>query len=284
MKHTVILLILPLLLAGNVSGQSMPGPNWDPAAAAISADTGEARNTLDALYQLARRGEADELLALVRVIAEDTNQKGPERDYVLHSLALALADFEPGVIGPEVLEFLRETRSSVRIPHAENPAMGIPLFNIRAAATGSLAEWARLRNPPQEKDTTPLDVDAFIGSLPDLAGPGFAAHLRQARGVYDASELEAVLLAAPALPQVAAASVVVAELSPGLLGRPAVDDYLFDLLNHPQLGSTAALALGRHGDVSVLERLADLAATDAGLASRRASLALDAYLATGVEK
>jgi hypothetical protein len=270
------------MLATNAAGQTMPEPNWDPATAAAAVESSDARETLASLFQLAREGQDDRLLAQVRAISEGTVRPGPERDYVLHSLALALGDFKPGVIGPEVLEYLGQTRSLVRVPHEEYPEMGVPLFNIRAAATGSLAEWARLQNGEQEteQDSPFQNVDTFIESLPGRTGPGLATQIRQARLIFDNPELESVLIAAPRLLQSGAASVVLAELSPTLLGRPAVDELLFELLGHADLGSTAALVLGRNGDMAILERLADLAATDEGLSSKRASLALDAHLST----
>ena len=103
--------------------------------------------------------------------------------------------------------------------------------------------------------------------------------MRRARTHFDSSELEAIVLAAATALRTPTASVVLAELSPGLLGRPAVDDMLFDLLDHRELGGTAALVLGRSGNSETLYRLADLASGSDLLAAKRASLAIDAFLA-----
>jgi hypothetical protein len=218
----------------------------------------------------------------VQAIAGDTNMPDPTRDQILHNLALALGEFEPGVIGPEVLEYLAETKSRTLVPNEEHPEMGVPLFNIRAAATGSLAEWARVENRKHfEEAEIYLDPDTFVLSLSDDAGAGIAGRIKAARFQFDPGEIESIVLATPRMADAGTASLVLAELAPEIISRPDATDLLFELLSHRELGATAALVLARNGDEAVLLRLAELAAGDAGLASKRAGLALDAVIATG---
>lgn len=71
------------------------------------------------------------------------------------------------------------------------------------------------------------------------------------------------------------AALAIATLAPGLLHHPEVAERLFGLMNEPDLGSAAALALSASGRTELRERLRDLA-TGEGLSSRRAAIALDA--------
>ena len=282
MKFAPFLTTLLLAWATNAVGENLPGPNWTPLGAVAAAETPAARDTLRSLYQLARDGQDQALLEQVEAIAEDTQRPDPERDYVLHSLAVSLSDFQPGLVGPEVLEYLARTRSRVRIPHEENPGTGVPLYNIRAAAAGSLAAWARLQQEQPPSAARYTDAETFVASLRGVPGPDLAAYVREAGSIFDPAEREAVVLAAPDLDSAAAASVVIAELAPALLGRPAVDDALFALLGHRELGASAALILGRSGDAAILDRLADSAGGKNRLASRRASLAIDIFFSEDV--
>ena len=283
MNYRPILLIFALLpgLLVHAGSDTLPGPNWDRASAIAIADTADSRETLALLYRLAREGRSRELLLQVRTIADDTRRPGPERDLILHSLATALGDFEPDMVDPGVLEYLSQTRSRARVAHEEHPRMGVPLYNIRAAASGSLMKWESFEDRASGGPDTEVysDADAFAKAISGPKGPELAGLVRKARLTLDSEELETIVLSAPSMPDAGAASVVLAELSPDLLGRPAIDDLLFELLGHPELGASAALVLGRHGDGLVLDRLAGLASRDEGLASRRASLAIDTHLA-----
>jgi len=282
MNRPPLLLLSAVLLTGNVAAaDAMPTPNWDRTTPVAASKTGESRQPRQVLFSLAREGRSQELLSQVRSIAESGDLSGPERDRVLFELAAALGDFEPGAIDPEILEYLGETRSLARVPHEEHAGVGVPLYNIRSAAAGSLAEWARIESRKRATLETAgyPDVDAFVRSLSQESSTGLAARIRGARDWYDPAEREFIVLSAPGMAHAPAASVVLAELAPGLVDRPAVSDLLFDLLEHRELGSTAALLLGRSGDEAVLDRLAERAGDGDGLASRRASLAIDVFLA-----
>lgn len=285
MNHSAALLTLCLLLAPDLAAAAdyAPAqPNWSRTNATETLSEFETRETLGSLYQLARERRGDELLLQVQAIADDPNIPDPARDRILQNLALALGEFEPGVIGPEVLEYLAQTKSRTLVPNEEHPEMGVPLFNIRAAATGSLAAWARIESRTYaEASKTFVDPEMFILSLSGGGGAEIAGRIRDARLQFDPAGIEAIVLATPRMADAGTASLVLAELAPEIINRPDAADLLFELLSHRELGATAALVLARNGDESVLLRLAELAAGNAGLAAKRAGLALDAVIATG---
>ena len=279
-------LLLLVTIATAAASDDLPGPNWNRAAAVDISETTASRETLALFYRLAREGRSDELLLEVRAVAAGTALPDPARDRVLHALALALGDFEPGVVRPDVLEYLGGVRARTRVPHEEHPGMGVPLYNIRAAAAGSLAEWERVEQAARAPDPADpfTDTATFILSLDDASGSALTRRIRQARDAFDPLEIESIVMSAADMPDSATASLVLAELSPAVLDSPAVQDRLLELLGNRDLGATAALVLARSGDPLILDRLAELAAEDGRLASRRASMAIDLYLATGAER
>ena len=288
MKGPVLLITVFALTAASAgygSDQSLPAPNWNREAAIEAGDAPAVKETLGTLYDLARTGRGDELMSRVRAIAASKSRPEPERDRILHELALSLGEIEPGLVDSEVLEFLAETRALVRVPHDEQAAMGVPLYNIRAAAAGSLALWQNAASPSPENSRAPFTgAGSFIETLSALDETSRTQHIRQARESLNYAEIESVIDAAPGQTDAPTASLVMAELSPAVIDSLLVQNRLFGLLADRELGGSAALALARSGDEAVLARLADLAASNEGLASRRASLAIDLFLAEGASK
>lgn len=293
MNTRATVLIAGFLLAATPAAAAdrvLSKPNWNRHAAIEASSLVETRSSLETLFELAREGRSEELMLAVRAIELDSGWTDPAREKVLHSLALALGDFDPGVISPDVLQYLAERRSHTLVPHEEHPEMGVPLFNIRAAATGSLAEWEhqgkrlQVEKAANETGITPPGADEFIRSISARGAAGTASLIRSARKVFDPDELEFIVAAAPTLDDTATASLVLAELSPGILDRPATMDLLFSLLEHRELGATAALALANSGNEAVLERLAALASSGEGLEAKRAALAIEAFQWTERER
>lgn len=276
--------------AADAADHTLPEPNWNRHAAIESASRADTRTTLESLYLLARQGRGEELMSTVRSIEDDTGWPDPAREKVLYSLALALGEFEPVSIGPEVLEYLLERHSRTLVPHEEHPEMGVPLFNIRAAAAGSLAEWTRYTNhlevekAPGKTTVDAPDADDFLRSVSATAGIGTAARLRSARSMFNPEELEYIVAATPGMHDTQMASLVLAELSPGILDRPATIDLLFGLLDHRELGATAALLLAGSGSEAVFERLAELASGSDSLAAKRAALTIETFQPASSQK
>lgn len=282
MFRTLTILAVCLLLSQPAVAADPEKPSWTTESALAAIDDAASRDVLDRLYRLAREGRGPELLAQVERIATGHDRPDPERDRILYSLAASLGDLGQGTVGPEVLEYLATTRANTLVPHEEHPGMGVPLYNIRAAATGALAQWRRNANPLQPSSM--INTDRLISELKSTDHDVTPERLRQARVELAPMEIESIIAAVPVMPDHRVASLVLAELAPGAVARPAVSNLLFELLEHRELGATAALALGRGGDRNTLAQLADLAARNDGLASRRASLAIDLYLNAGRDR
>ena len=169
-------------------------------------------------------------------------------------------------------------------------AESAPFLLLGFAAAGSLAEWTRYTNHLEsEKASGKATVDApdaddFLRSVSATGGVGTAARLRSARSMFNPEELEYIVAAAPGMQDTQTASLVLAELSPGILDRPATVDLLFSLLDHRELGATAALLLAGSGSEAVFERLAELASGGNDLDAKRAALAIETFQPTGYQQ
>lgn len=289
MNGPVLLITVLILMAASAaygSGQSLPEPNWNREAAVAASGASAVRETLRPLYELARAGRGGDLLSQARAIAGSSSRPAPQRDRILHELAMGLGELDPGLVGPEVLQFLSETRSLTLVPHDDNPAMGVPLYNIRAAASGSLARWEQAaRNPgPGIGRESYSDAGSFFAALSYLDGAARTQFIREARAELDYAQIETIVETAHVRQDPVTASLLLAELSPTVIDSPVVHERLFSLLGDRDLGAPAALALAHSGDESVLKRLADLAASGESLAARRASMAIDLFLAAEDER
>lgn len=337
-KTPLALLLLGVLVltSSALAAGPMPAPNETRARAMETvshADTGPA---LDELLQLARQGDEQALLRQIRRHESGGDWLPAARDALLHALAANLGDLPAGSVGPAVLDHLETIEPTTFVPHFDHPQVGVPLFNIRAAAAGSRNRWhyeeARSRSArllatsgtpawfeqfhaesrpgrlgmvdsladlghqatmalgaaaSADLETDPAltaivlrcailtrDVTLFRSAMLNGAGPDLAPALRSFTETFSAEY--AVLLAREAIASAAPvnAALVLAELAPELAPDPAMTDLLFDTLSHPELGAAASMALARHPDLLVRERLQALAASDDGLAARRAALAL----------
>jgi len=273
MKRSAQILALCLLLAATgaaAAEREMARPNWDRAAAAAAIDETRARSDLALLFRYARSGQSAELMHEVQNLAGDRVRPAPERDYILFQLAAALGELEPGTIKPEILAFLANTRSRVLVAHEDHPQLGVPLYNIRAAASGSMQAWNRHREQEGKQDPASL-----LQALSSVDSTVTAAQVRRARAVLTAEEIEAVLAAVTHIENPGTAALILAGLAPGNLQRPAVTDLLFDLLEHRQLGATAGLLLAKSGDPAIIDRLAESAGRGDSPGARRARSALE---------
>jgi hypothetical protein len=143
--YTFILCLLLALLSAQPlpARDAMPGPNWARRDALQAAGTIDALRELKPLFERARAGRDDDVLQLLQRIAGAEQWPQPARERILHAFALGLGDLPPGSVGPEVLDYLRTYEPRTRVPHADSDLVGVPLFDIGAAANGSVNAWER---------------------------------------------------------------------------------------------------------------------------------------------
>ena len=140
-----VLIVSASILSCNqaLAQQRMPEPNWSRGEALHAAAQVDANVVLKPLYRMAREGQNERLLESLAEIEQRSEWPIPAREYLLHVFATGLADLEREAVGQAVLDYLASYESRAWVPHEDRPGVGVPLFNIRAAAAGSISEWAR---------------------------------------------------------------------------------------------------------------------------------------------
>jgi hypothetical protein len=172
------LLVLALVLLQPVHAQTtMRGPNWDRAMAIRSAASIDSDNVLKTLYLSARTGESEQLLNALIAIEHNDDWPVPAREQTIWSFTLGLSDMDFNSIGPKVLDYLSEYAPRTLVAHDDRNDMGVPLFNIQAAAAGARNSWVRqqasLRAEILFQKDTPAWIEAFLQAGP-VERKGFA--------------------------------------------------------------------------------------------------------------
>jgi len=137
-----------------------------------------------------------------------------------------------------------------------------------------LARHPQLAAPAGAVASVLADTQLFLTAYEHSRGADSAALLREANWQLDAADRSDLLAGILALPTHDKAALGISMLAPALHSNPALSANLLDLLDDPQLGAAAALALAGHPDQRVQDQLQHLLQSG-GLKARRAALALD---------
>ena len=135
-------LVAAVIVPGKALAQLHPrAPNWDRLTAMKAAHAPESLDALGGLSQLLRERNEDELRLQLDAIIGGSLSSQPGRDYVLYRFAVSLAD------APQtqawIIDQLAAAEPSVFVSHPDNALIGVPMFNIRAAAEGARGQVAR---------------------------------------------------------------------------------------------------------------------------------------------
>jgi hypothetical protein len=146
MKQAVRIVILPILLltiSASAGEFSFAEPNWAREEALEAAASVDTAGELKWLFELAREGRDRQLLQALSDIEARAGWPLPARERLLHAFTTGLADLDPAAVGANVLQRLESYEPRTRVPHEEQPGVGVALFNIPAAASGVRARWER---------------------------------------------------------------------------------------------------------------------------------------------
>lgn len=261
----------------NWSAPNWTAPNWTKHEALQAAGEIDLVPELRPLFERARAGEDADLRRRLEAVAANEKWPQPARERLLHAFALGLGELPPDSAGPESLAYLLDYRPRTLVPHEDHASAGVPLFNIPAAATGSMNLWRRQIAYDSSREM-------LAGSAETWVTAWLAADPASRRGFLDALDLapearlrEVVALALQDLSQRPELTLVAAR-SAAILPDP---DLLGDALvagDGPELAAAlrlAAAALDESERTGLLRRLV------AQAPARNGSLAI-AELAPGL--
>jgi hypothetical protein len=117
------------------------------------------------------------------------------------------------------------------------------------------------------------DVQSMREVLERGSGSDVTSMLRSAAGKLSSDDRAELLLSSIESAPSPNAALAIALLAPGLQAEPVIASTLFDLLEDPQLGSAAALALARFNTAGIRSQLFLLSGSD-GPAATRARMAI----------
>jgi hypothetical protein len=148
------------------------------------------------------------------------------------------------------------------------------LRELGRTARGLLADEPDLTGVAGHSALAMSDVQSMRHVLELGGGSDVTSMLRSAAGALSNDDRAELLLASieSAPPQNAA--LAIALLSPGLQAVPQITGALFDLLDDPQIGSAAALALARFDESGIRSQLLQLSGST-GPAATRARMAVN---------
>jgi len=241
-RITLILYTCLLPWQGVYGQAAFPEPNWDRALAVETVKLIDTDRVLKTLVQSARAGDNGQVLATLIAVEQNDGWPVPAREYTIWSLTLGLADMDMNTVSPKVLDFLSAYEHRTLVAHDDRDSVGVPLFNISAAATGVRNSWARQRGGGRAEILLHHDPALWIKAYLE-AGPAERRGFTDALDFASDEQLDALARSAigrlsghPGLTAVAGKSALI-------LGDP-------DLLQH-------TLALGSGPD---LHRILEAAA------------------------
>ncbi|MDZ4730260.1 MAG: hypothetical protein SH820_10010 [Xanthomonadales bacterium] len=156
------------------------------------------------------------------------------------------------------------------------------LSGASADALLALADQLQAQIPAQPELAAPAGVVAsrlsaaqlFLAAYAYSSGADSAALLREAGWRLNAAQRAQMFAGVMELPAADKTALGISMLAPGLQSNPNVSSMLLTLLDDPELGAAAALALAGHPDPKIQASLQRMLQAG-GLKGRRAALALD---------
>ena len=259
--------LLTLLAARPLWAQAaFPEPNWSAPAAQSAASQTDLNAHLAPLFDQARLGRDAALLDRLQAVAADERLPVPARERILFDFAQGLGELPPGSVGPDVLDYLRGYRPRTLVPHPDNDRVGTPLYNVGAAAAGSLNAWRRQSGYAVGRsllaDLAPNPTEQFLAEFDRASGParlGLADALPLADGQQLAAIAALSLAAVPERPELGPVAV----RATLLLGDPEPLQRALAATTGPQLAELMAEAgaqLDEPGRIDLLLGLLDTAA------------------------
>ena len=153
-------------------GETWQTPNWDRDLAMLAAARIDSFAETDRLLNMTSQAVgAETLLKAMTRLTSRSDWPAPAREAALLQFTHQLRQLPPYSVDPAVLDYLHNYQNLTLIPHDEAPHVGVPMYAIRAAASGLENHWGRLQaalNANAVLANDPAQLLALIQSNPSV--------------------------------------------------------------------------------------------------------------------
>jgi hypothetical protein len=138
-----LLVILAFTLGAAMSAGAqeirLPPPNWDRHQAILAAQSINLDDDVEILFGRAARGEGQSLLSDLELLGRQAG--APAHESALMQFTQKLHALPSGSVQNELMDWLKSRQAETLIAHDDHPSIGVPMFNIPAAAHGVENGW-----------------------------------------------------------------------------------------------------------------------------------------------
>ncbi len=198
-KHTVfipLLLVLSLAQAAFASDQATV-EQWDKNSAMAAVRSVNFDPAVDEIGNLASLADGATTLSHLKDMESRSDWPLPAREAAIYQFTRSLAELPRAAVAREIIQHLLNYQPKTLVPHEDHGDAFIPLFNIRAAATGVENGWQRAEFATEavallEADPTAL-VSTYSASVNQIQRSGYLDALAQA-AMHDIMAVQNVVL------------------------------------------------------------------------------------------
>ena len=140
---------------------------WQRDAAMAAVNSTHIDVAVSAIGDISALADAEAMLDRLNELENRTDWPLPVREAALYQFTRSLADLPRDAVATEIMEYLQGYRARTLVPHEEHRNIHVPLFNIRAAATGVENSWTRAEAQAQAMqllDEPAVFVDLYLQS------------------------------------------------------------------------------------------------------------------------
>lgn len=138
--------ILTLFFFGSLSGSGIADvadrdSQWDRSSAMAAVRSVDINAAVYALSDIASLADGQYMVERLNQVGNRADWPLPAREAVIYRFTRSLASLPADAVAAGVMEHLKNYQAQTLVPHEEHPEALIPLFNIRAAASGVENSW-----------------------------------------------------------------------------------------------------------------------------------------------
>jgi len=140
--YTILISASGLVSAVNVN-PDIPVANWQRASARLAVAETNSEPVLTELLGLADSAPADQTINKIEALIKRSDWPLPAREQTLFVFTQELRFRAPFSVPMAVVQYLQTYQPRVLVPHQDHPNSAVPLYPIRAAASGIRTHWTR---------------------------------------------------------------------------------------------------------------------------------------------